>query len=539
MLENNGKIYEGREFWPKPVLDGLKKKSIGNRTYEIYSDIPMSMYDSLYHTRNRVPDNICLVDDDGRRYTYRQFCKLVDDFSRVLCHIYNVTPGTHVGVLLYNSLDFCVSIYAISRLQAVAVPLPTKYREGEIHALILKADLKGIIFHRDYEKWFQNKDKEMFCICMGVNTINALSHLPEVPRLVSHLEKEAILMFTSGTTSHSKGVLLKNYNIMHAIAVYQKVFKITEKDVSLIPVPAYHVTGLIALLGLFIYTGGCIYLHKFFDAERVLKEVEKNNITFLHASPTVYSLLLERKEQYPKLPSLRMLACGSGNMPKQKLKEIGEWIPQMEFRTVYGLTETSSPATVFPENAVTSIHKGSSGCPVPGVQFQICDDNNKRLLPYQKGTIMVRGTTVISDYYRKKREEYFEDWLDTGDLGYFDKSGYLYIVDRKKDMINRGGEKICSYDVENILYAIPGIKEVAVVGIHDERYGEVPMAMAVLEKESCLKEEQIKSILEQKLAKFQIPVRIVFCKNLPMTANMKIDKKKIRELLSKVDRREI
>ncbi|MGN1142052.1 MAG: class I adenylate-forming enzyme family protein [Oliverpabstia sp.] len=529
-----GKIYDGNQLWTDSICEGLIKRRFGNETYDFYEDMPKSLYTSLVNAQKKWPDRYCIVDDMGISYTYSQFLDMVENFARVLFHTYHVTPGMHIGILLYNSIEFCVSVYAINRLGAVAVPFSTKYRQPEIDSLIEKADLNGLIFDKDYVQWFPIEEGECFLLCLRQNVLDIFlsgSILPGIPREEIKAEDSAVLMFTSGTTSRSKGVLMANYNIMHAIAVYQRIFHITEYDKTVLPVPAYHVTGLIAVIGLFIHAGGCIWLHKFFNAVRVLREMKENFLTFFHASPTVFSLLLEHKEEFPNIPYMRIFACGSSNMPKEKIKKIKEWMPQAEFRTVYGLTETTSPATIFPDSAAESSHIGSSGRPIPGMQFAICDELGSLLRPRETGSVMVKGTTVTMGYY--KMENRLEDgWLDTGDIGYFDEESYLYLVDRKKDMINRGGEKVCSFDVENVLYGISGIQEAAVVGIPDDRYGEVPAAMIVADEKSDLTAEKIKDYLKTKLAGFQIPVKVLFSHSLPMTSNMKIDKKRIRELLA-------
>lgn len=526
-------IFDGNKFWHDSILDGLEEISYEGKTHYAYRNLPNSLYESLIKSEEHWPDKNCIVDDEGKKYTYHQFLQIVDQLAGYLYHFYHVKQGAQVGVLLYNSLEFCASVYAINRLRAVAVPMPTKYRRQEVNSLIEKADLDGIIFHSDFSEWFREKEDKKFKMCMLKDVLCTLSHIPKPPIFLSKPEDAAVLMFTSGTTSSSKGVLIKNYNIMHAIAVYQKVFQITERDKTVIATPAYHATGLVALMGLFLYSGGCIWLHKFFDAQRIMKEVEEQRLTFIHASPTVFSFLLEQKEQYPKIPSIRVMACGSSNMPKQKIKELKEWMPKARFQTVYGLTETTSPATILPEDAAESIYLGSSGVPIPGVQFQICDLTGNSLPPMNTGVILVRGTTVTEGYYHREHSLIEGGWLDTGDLGYFNEKGFLYVVDRKKDMINRGGEKICSLDVENVLYEMAEIKEAAVVGIPDERYGEVPAAMVVIAESKLPTEEKILSVMKTQLATYQLPVKIEFCKKLPMTANLKIDKKKIRELLSK------
>ena len=344
-------------------------------------------------------------------------------------------------------------------------------------------------------------------------------------------EKPAIIMFTSGTTSKSKGVLLKNYNIMHAVEVYRRTLGITERDVSVIATPIYHITGLVALLGLFVYTGGHLYLHKFFDGARIVEEARRYGFTFIHASPTAFNLIIQAGEGTPSIESLRSFACGSSNMPKDKLRRLHRWLPKSSFHTVYGLTETTSPGTIFPEDAASSPYIGSSGLPVPGTRFKITDENGKELEDGQVGEICISGTLVPDGYYKQTSDTLRDGWLRTGDLGYFNRDGYLFVVDRIKNMINRGGEKIWCFDVENELEMMDGIQDAAVTGIPDDLYGEVAAAVVCLEPGSGLKQESIQQYLGERIARYKVPVKIKIVDKVPQTPNGKTDKIAIRKML--------
>ncbi len=533
-------IIHGDTFWNSSITENLKTFSLNTGDFELYQDAPSSFFDSLTQSAKKFPDKVCIIDDNGIAYTYQQFLHMTEDFARVLFYRYSVRPGSRIGLLLYNSIEFCIAFYAISRLNAAAVPLSTKYRKLEILSLAEKADLFGLIYEKDFESWFADSDvpARKFSICISSRgahyALPAAESSASLPKRSPEYDDIAVIMFTSGTTSQSKGVVMTNYNTMHAVMVYKKIFEITEADSTVIPVPIYHVTGLIAVLGLFVAAGGRVYLHKFFDAQRVVEDIAKNQITFFHSAPTVFSLLLEKQKEYPSLPSLRILACGSSNMPAAKIRLLKEWLPNMQFRTVYGLTETSSPATIFPGDASSSPYIGSSGFPVPGTQFKITDENGDIIPPGNVGTICIKGSVVTPGYIACEVRPLKDGWLDTGDLGYFNEAGYLYIVDRKKDMINRGGEKVCSIDVENILYNTPGIIEAAVVGIPDEKYGEIPAAMITLEQGCELTPEKIRELLLPQLAKFQIPAKILITDSLPLTPNSKVDKKRIRQLLTQI-----
>ena len=534
----NQTIVNGDIFWNSDVLHSLKSYPVKGDILELYEDSPKSFYASLVQSTGRFGDKICITDDSGRQYTYRQLLDMVDAFSKRLYHKCDVRPGMRVGLLLYNTIGFCVSFLAINKLNATSVPLSTKYRETEVIPLIKKASLSGLIYDEGFSQWFTDSSDIQMDFFLSYNDaapsalLEGTEELSDVPVFKPDPADIAIIMFTSGTTSYSKGVTMTNYNTMHAVSVYRKIFQVTPDDITLIPVPIYHVTGLIGLLSLFLSTGGSIILHKFFDARRVLHDVSQYGITFIHAAPTVFSLLLEQKADFPNLTSIRLMACGSSNMPSKKILELKEWMPQAEFRTVYGLTETSSPATIFPCDVSQSPYIGASGQPVPGTFFKIVSDTGE-ILPFnQVGAILIKGSVVTPGYYIDSLVPLRDGWLDTGDLGYFNEEGYLYIVDRKKDMINRGGEKICSIDVENTLYDIPDITEAAVVGIPDEKYGEVPAAMICLKQGSDLTSEKLRSMLKEKLASFQIPAVFLIVDSIPLTPNSKIDKKKIRQLLS-------
>ncbi len=530
-------MINGTALWSKEIVGDMIKRKISDKTIDTYPNIPNNLYDILANTTSICPDKIGIVDNYNKEFSYSDILKMVDELSSYLHNIAGVKPRDHVALMLYNSIEFCISFLSICKLGAVTIPLPSKYKMGEIQSLAKKSDLQYIICDEHFYDWFHNFEQRGIKIiqCKSSKLYYGFSHLKikgltPVESLGGY-EDTAIIMFTSGTTSQSKGVIIKNYNIMHAIVSYQRILGITDRDKTIIPIPIYHVTGLIALLGLFIHCRGTIYIHKVFDSNRVLTCIKENEITFIHASPTVFLLLLQKIDNFPSLPSLKNFACGSSNMPIEKLKKINEWLPSIQFHTIYGLTETSSPATIFPTDASTSKFVGSSGLPIPGTQFKIVDDESKELPSNNVGEVLVRGSVVLSGYYKMTTDALDkEGWLKTGDLGYFNNEGYLYIVDRKKDMINRGGEKIWSYEVENEIYKIPGVEEAAVVGIPDEIYGEVAAAAAVLASRSTLTEESIRNALVSKLAKFKIPKRILIVDEIPKTANTKTDKNAVRNL---------
>ena len=534
-------MYKGEDLWKKPEIQVVKKTLSNGKVITTYPDLPKNIYSSFRATAERHMEKVAVVDDEGRQYSYKKMMEMTDDFSSWLIHEFGVTRRKHVALMLYNSIEFCTTFLSLNRIGAVVVPLPTKFKMEEVHALVEKSDVEFIICDEKFEDYFE-KYQQNFNICVvpdgkekyGLETFTStkdLSAIEEIEEKATDVDL-ALMLFTSGTTSMSKGVTIRNYNIMHAVESYHKVLGITEEDKAIIPVPIYLVTGLVAVFGLMIHIGGTVCLNRFFDAKRVLEDINKYGITFFHASPTVFTLILKERKHYPELPMLRMFACGSCNMPPEKIKMLHEWLPKSEFRTIYGLTETTSPGTVFPTDASSSPYIGSSGIPIPGSAYKIVDEEGNEVKDGEQGEILVKGSNITENYYKSKRVALEDEWLHTGDIGWFNTEGYLYIADRKKDMINRGGEKICSYDVENKLLEMNGVEDAAVVGIPDELYGEVPAALIKLKKGTVIEEAEIKAFLKSQMASYKVPQKILFTENIPLTENMKINKRKVRKMFS-------
>lgn len=525
-------MIDGHDFWDGAITRGMSQFCTHGRRVSVFEDAPANFYASLNATSHRSPEAVALVTDGGRSVTFRGLKQRTDRFAFELQSL--LRPGDRVGLLLDTSVEFAVALYAASRSGIVVVPIPTKHKEPEIEALLTMSGVQMIIAERRFEsmkcvnsvgivRWVEEGK-----VSLGSGDTDVSRQLREP---VSDRDADCILMYTSGTTARSKGVLLTNRNVGHAIVAYQRILDLGPDDSSIIPIPIYHITGLVALLGLFIHIGGRLYLHRRFDADRVLATVRDEDITFIHASPTVFALLLGKSKQYPHLPSLRTFACGAAHMPVTRIKELHAWLPDVEFRTIYGLTETSSPGLIFPGDAATSAHCGSSGWPIPGLRLSIRDDAGEEVPSGERGEVWLYGTNVLRRYDAITTDALTpEGWLNTGDIGYATDDGYVFIVDRSKDMVNRGGEKVWCIDVEEELRRVPGVADAAVVGVPHSIYGEEPAAVITEDGTNPLNEAGIIKVLSERLARYQIPQQIRVVDEIPMTPNLKVDKTAIREL---------
>ena len=434
-------MLDGNKYWSKDILSSMVLCNYKGRKVYTYVNAPKNLYADLRATVDRVPDKVAIVTDGGKKYTYKDFLGCVDKTAVFLKNEKKIEPGEMVAVMLYNTVEFCISVYAIAELGAVVVPMNTKCKPDEWKSLFEQLQIRLALFDERLEQYRETAEAnnpEIEFLKVKDDAFESYWHGEnDVAKVYNETswEDDIILMFTSGTTAKSKGVVLTNFNVGNSIVSYEKILGITQDDKTIIPTPIYHITGLIALLGLFIHCGGTIYLHLQYRPERVIECCVKENITLIHASPTVFVMMLDVKDKFPSVPSIKQFACGSSNMPPETIKDLKKWMPQMSFRTIYGLTESSSPATIFPGDAATSDKIGSSGKPIPGLVMKLIDDNGAEVKEGESGELAIYGNVILDRYYNVKNDALSDDgWFKSGDIAKFDKDGFVYIVDRKKDM---------------------------------------------------------------------------------------------------------
>lgn len=531
-------MFSGMKLWNEDVTRNMYLTRIGDKKLWTYKNMPRNLYEALKKNANRMPEKAAFIDNWGREYSYGNFIEKVDKFAQYLYEEEQIHKGDRVALMLFNGIEFCVAYLSLTKIGAVTCPLPSKYKEPEVNALAKKAEVKLIICDRNFYSWFNDFCKEKNIERIQVDSVEEgygleayLTNGTVTETSLPELTDDVIIMFTSGTTSVSKGVVLKNYNVMHAAYGYKGTLRLSEEEVGIIPVPIYHITGMSALLGTFLVIGGTLVLHTKFEARRVLQAVQEYGITYIHCAPTVFVKLLDEKENFPSLPSLRVIGCGGAYIAKEKIKAYHQWLPNVKFHTIFGMTETTSPGTVFPGDMSQHQLSESCGWPIPGLACKVVDEMGEEVPNGIAGEICMSGNTITDRYLDTGNELITEDgWLHTGDVGYLTDEGFLFICDRKKDIINRGAEKVPSVDVEKAIYELDSVKETAVVGIPHEFFGEVVAAVISCKQGYELTEEQVKEFLSYRLANYKIPVKILFMENIPKTVNSKIDKKYIKTL---------
>jgi acyl-CoA synthetase (AMP-forming)/AMP-acid ligase II len=303
-----------------------------------------------------------------------------------------------------------------------------------------------------------------------------------------------------------------------------------EEDVGLLTLPLFHVTGLHSQLVALLACGATIVLQKEYDTGQVLERIARNRVTALFFVPAIYKLFTLRNDiGRHDLSSVRIAAYGGAPMAPETILALRK-IFSARLHNCYGLTECSSLGTVLPaELALT--RSESVGIPVPGTEAEVRGADGGTLPPGEPGELYLRGPHIVRGYFgapEKTREAIRDGWLRTGDIARIDGDGFIYILDRAKDMINRGGEKIYSLEVENVLYMCPGVAEAAVFGIPHPVFGEVPAARLVPLPGATIDPEKIRAFCRARLADYKVPVQVGIADRIPRNPGGKILKKELR-----------
>ncbi|NUP73088.1 MAG: o-succinylbenzoate--CoA ligase [Sinomonas sp.] len=345
------------------------------------------------------------------------------------------------------------------------------------------------------------------------------------------LDDPAMILYTSGTTGRPKGALLTHGNITWNCYNVLVDTDLASTDIALMISPLFHVASLDMGLLPILLKGGTAVLEQKFEPGRALELIERHRITTLNGVPTTFQMLAEHPSwATTDLASLTKLTCGGSAIPASVLAAYDA--RGIEFANNYGMTETSPGATTLPRGRSRD-KLGSAGLPHFFTGIRIVDPMGEVLAPGEVGEIQISGPNVIKQYWNKSdatRDSYADGiWFRSGDMGYVDDEGFLFVSDRLKDMIISGGENIYPAEVEALIVELPQVASVAVIGVPDERWGEVPRAIVTLREGSELREDDVRAHLDGRLARYKIPKSVVFVEEMPRTASGKIRKADLRK----------
>ena len=475
---------------------------------------------------------------EDQPFTYQE----VNHRINQLCHLLletGVKKGDRIAVLLHNCHQYLEIFFGLSKIGAILVPLNWRLAGPELEFIIKDSGSRMMIFEPEFEEvlnsirpnlnisngsyltighpcpeWAMNYEKSLLPNSVHEPTI-------DVP---AGDEDPHIFMYTSGTTGVPKGAVLSQrktfFNVLNA-----DIFNdLTSKDTIIVSRPMFHSGGLLVDAAPVLYKGGTLILKRRFGPKEILETIPKYRVTLLELPATVYQFILQQCDlcQYD-LSSVRCYLTGGERIPEAMLKDY--YRKGIIISQIFGQTEASTITFLSPEKAVEKV--GSVGIPVFHGEVRIVDRAGKNVSPGEVGEIIIKGPTIMSGYWNqpdKTAETIRDGWLYTGDLAKMDEEGYIYIMDRERDMYISGGENIYPAEIEKILFAHPKIFDVGVVGVPDEKWGEVGKASIVLKPGETMTKEEVLKFLRGRIAKYKIPKYMEFVEELPKTASGKTQK---------------
>ena len=488
-----------------------------------------------------MPDKAALI-FEGEVFTYKRLNERINQTAHKLKGM-GIGKGNRVGVLMYNTHELVEIFFALGKIGAILVPLNTRFVSTEIEYIIRDSRLDVLIFGQPFVGVLEPligilPIKEGYYLCLGGAPAWAKKYEDEMAQqpvsepIVDEPiggEDAVIIMYTSGTTGTPKGAILSHrktfFNSLNANIYYG----LTPSDIMLAPRPMFHSGGLLVELCPTIYKGGTVIMKGRFSPEDILTTIEKYKVTVLEVAATVLRFILEDCDisKYD-LRSLRVCYTGGERVPSALLEDYAK--RGIIISQIYGQTETSTLTWLSMEDAVRK--RGSIGKPVFHGDVRIVGNDGHQVGPGEIGEIVVSGCITMNGYWEKPElteDTIVDGWLHTGDLATIDDEGFMYIVDRKKDMFITGGENVYPAEIEKVLLENRKVLNVGVCGIPDEKWGEVGMASIILKDGESMKEAEAIAICDGKLARYKIPKVIRFVDELPMTAAHKIMRKKLRE----------
>jgi len=446
-----------------------------------------------------------------------------------------IGEGDVVAVLMKNSAAFVEIAIAVGHIGGVFLPINFRLSADEVGYIVANSGAKLLIADQELANGAALAENVVVLdIAAQADSTRLGPGAAPAPRVARKPGDLFRLMYTSGTTDRPKGVMHSYENFYWKCSDHVVALGLSAGNRLLVTGPLYHV-GAFDLPGMAVlWVGGMLCILRDFAAETALAAIAHERLDGAWLAPVMTSAMLAAAPTSGlDLTSLRWVVGGGERTPEARIRSFGESFPCARYIDAYGLTETCSGDTLM--EAGREIEKiGSVGRALAHVEIAIFDDHGRALPAGETGEICLRGPKITRGYWNdpaKTEAAFYEDWFRSGDMGYLDSDGFLFLTDRLKDMIISGGENIASSEVERVIFELPQIREVAVIGAPDERWGEKPVAFVVLEPGAELSLEALRDHCRAKLAAFKAPREIVLRETLPRNPSGKVLKRLLRDEL--------
>jgi acyl-CoA synthetase (AMP-forming)/AMP-acid ligase II len=529
-----------RSGWLGEVPGTRVEMHFDGRLVRCFTERPRSGHALLEEAVARNPAGEAIV-CGGERLTYLAFDRWVARCAAFL-RARGVGKGDRVALLLGNGIAFPVVLFAALRLGAIAVPMSTREQTPGLAYMLAHCSAKVLVHDAELAVRLPGPDATPALMARlavaadgAAGSLDALLGDGEVhtPADVGE-EDTAVILYTSGTTGRPKGAMLTNLGICHSALHYQCCMGLTARDRSVVAVPMSHVTGVVALIAAMVRAAAAMVVMPAFNTAAFLDLAERERMTHTLLVPAMYNLcLLEPGFQSADLSSWRVGGFGGAPMATATIERLATKLPGLKLMNAYGATETTSPATMMPP-AETAARLDSVGIAVPCGEVLVMDEAGREVPRGETGEIWLGGPMVVKGYWNDRqatRDNFVSGFWRSGDLGSIDAEGYVRVLDRGKDMINRGGYKIYSIEVENVLMGHPEVVEAAVIARPCPVLGERAHAVVHLRREGVTGAD-LAAHCAERLADYKVPDTFSFrAEPLPRNANGKVMKRLLRDEL--------
>ena len=464
---------------------------------------------------------------NGTRSTFRELHDRVGRIAGALTR-HGFKAGDRLAILLPNELDYIQLVYACAWLGVIAVPLNTRLSVKEIDGILSDANPRGLIRHSSLPvptaqvSWQLVLDQEPLDV-----------QSDSIPNPINDPDAILTLIYTSGTTGHPKGVEMRHTNILENVYHTNFWFPLEEGALHLHAAPIFHIADFPFMFAAPAFGAGQVTLAKF-TPQAFCEAVQRERVTHTVLVPTMINMLTQFPElQKYDLSSLQHLGYGGSPMAPELVHRTRQVLPKIKLVQVYGLSEAGF-LTGLLDHEHTEDKLTSCGRPCLGIDVRVADPTGKEVEAGKTGELVARGANIMRSYWNKPEETqlaFRNGFFRTGDVGYQDAHGYFYILDRLKDMIVTGGENVYSGEVEAVIYTHPAVREVAVFGIPDPKWGEIVKAVVVLKPGKTLTADELIAYCRRSLANFKVPRNIQFSQTeLPKSGSGKILKRVLRDV---------
>jgi len=482
------------------------------------------------------PDKKALLFGDAI-YTYAGMNRIIESIAGYFFRL-GVSKGDRISLYMANRPEWIMFYYGIARLGAIAVCVPGAYKKDEMKEVVKDSRSSIIVTSEALKPQLPSPEaipfvKQTIVVECDETFQSILRGEDNSSPLLTEMETSgddtAAILYTGGTTGTPKGAMLTHRNLLYSAQNVAYHERLIPEDVGICFLPLNHVFAQCHIMHTIFSGCGTLVLFPAFDMDGITAAVIRHGITRFYAVPTIYIRFLNNPESRKQLKSLRYVFSGGTSMPAEIVRQ---WVDAfgIPIHEAYGMTETASIVTF---NHLFRHKIGSIGMPAGIIELNVVDADGRKVKQGEQGEIIIRGPNIMKGYFEQPEETAMalrNGWLHSGDVGVFDEEGYLYIVDRIKDIVITGGENVYPKEVEDLLHQHKAVNECGVVGLPHKEYGEAVTAFVTLKPGASADERALIAFCKERLAPYKVPKTIHFVDDLPKTPQGKILRRELRKI---------